>query len=358
MLTHIALSFSQSEIDNEHTHDAADFDNLVLCLSEIPCVLLVNGDDYQTSSLRAQIEKLRPEEKNRLKMLLKHIPISYVSQWDGNVDGSIPPFIHHKQHIVAVSKEVYIRIFGFTAYDTSVIAKQTPTTEISMWKAIRSTRALREFRKLANADIEPKMKSQDFWDTRIGPAISGIKWQTITVIDRYFFGSRDNDEFPDFRALRFLLQQLEQQITNTTRLRIVFEADVCESNSNLNKNRFDEITKIADSVSRELKQYQSVHEIHLYAFRRGIMADEYHDRFLYLRAQQGLLYSFEIGKGFTVFQNEECKDRSSFHFQAFIDNENCKRFQKLESLRTHTETSRRGTYGNVLLFVNSKWNGK
>jgi hypothetical protein len=355
MLTQIALSFLQSETNTSNAHDAADFDNLMLCLSDTPCILLVDGESYEGSALRAQIELLRPKEKYRLNLLLRHIPIRCINQWDGNVDGSIPPFKHHNQHLVAVSKETFIRTFGFSEDETSVIAKEAPATEICMWKAIRSSKTLRDYRNFANADIEPKMRSQDFWDTRIGPVISGIKWQTLTVIDRYFFGSSNNIEFPDLRPLRFFLQQLDRQNANRIRLRIVFEADVCANPYNLDANRVDEITKIAELVSRELKNFKVVMEIDLYAFRRGIMAYEYHERFLYLRAQQSLLYSFEIGKGFMVFQNEECKDRSSFHFQAFMNLEDCKRFQKLESLRSHTDTTKRGTFGDVAIYANTKW---
>jgi hypothetical protein len=312
MLIPIAIDLSLTNTDSTMKHDFGDATALVNYLTTTPCVLLHNGESFETSRLFALLDTLPPGVRENLKQYLLKMPTYRVADWNGTCGQAFPPYSYFRGSIFVVPRGVFESLTaGNTSHESVTI--HSGQTDITMWHTIHASRVHQRAIKIHRQHVDVGTDRDVLWGQTFEAIVKHTKIRAITIIDRYAFKRGDSTDTKAC-ALSFVLNKLHEQSKNrenTIAVTIIIQAD---------KYSEYELASITDYLSEIIADKTKISSLHICAMTKQTMSVFFHERYVYTETTDGVLYEAMIGRGISLFSSENVKLASiltlTFHWLA------------------------------------------
>lgn len=345
MIIPIAIDLSEHDSIPEYQHDSADFKQLSRVLSNNPFILLHDGPTIGQSHFFRMIDQLPQKSRTAFISLCKKIPYRAVPDWDGNIEQTAQPSLNDTAQVLAMSRAKFHIHFEYDEDEYVAPHPVHPQLECALWKAIEHTQAFAHLDSL-KTPIQHGYTRSTLWRERFAPVISADKWKRIKLVDRYIL--LNESEQVDFTKIDFMLSNINKSLTHPTEIEIFVQT---------NKYyrpypNFDLFPKIRDHIAGELEKLQNIRELRIYACNKFFGRELLHDRFLFLTSSRDSLYTYEIGRGFTVFHKASINEHTTFTFKIHhsITEEHNKIYLKITSLAPSRATNPDYKANNVKIY--------
>jgi len=342
MLVPIAIDLSLTDTDSTMKHDFGDATALVNYLTTTPCVLLHNGQSFETSRLFTLLDTLPPGIRENLKQYLFKMPMYRVADWDGTCGQALPPYSYFRGSIFVVPRGIFESLNARNTHHESVTI-HSGQTDITMWHTIHASRVHQRAVKIHKQHVDVGTNLDVLWGQSFEPIVKHTKIRAITVIDRYAFKRGDSTDI-EASALIYVLKKLQEQSKNrenSIAVTIIIQAD---------KYSADELACITDKLSESISENSKISSLHICAMTKQTMSVYFHERYVYTETSEGVLYEAMIGRGISLFLSNDVKLASiltlTFHWLAADSTLYCDAKKRTSSFR-HSEW-----YRNGKVFVN------
>lgn len=332
MIIPIALDLSNHDAFPEHQPDASDFKSLLNCLQSAPCVLLYNGDDLLSSTLLTQQDLIPIKYRDTYRGLLQRLPKQKIATWNGIIDQHLPPFLYEQNHILAVSRATYCVALDNNLDEVSVRVPEAPNAEITMWKSIDTSDTFEATQTLMRLPILIGDLRSVLWTTRFQPVLQQMKWQSISIVDRYLIG--DDDKF-NYNTLKFLIDKINENCCNSITMNIYIESNTFVFQHRQPGRVVDKMSDLLKHFDNILALSHNITKLNIYAYNNIHIKDPFHDRFMFLCSSEGVLYTYSIGAGFTVFGTDPIKKETTFQMWVDTTHTNSKLYESLQKMHKH-----------------------